>query len=394
MVDYIRELGILFFGALTFLMFILCGDLLSRYYGADKFTRGDAAYQIFYILGVAMGGYGFYMVIAITNYFYSQEAIQALNADLLYQLQLFVAMAILAAITIKCEGLIFKKRRFLKFGQLKLGLYGSIAVLAMLYILGVMFIKAFLRTFYNEWVTWLTIPIILGFFVFGWISFLGILTVFSKLRPQKEIRRKIIYGILWAILAGIGSVIGGYGRMAWNYWFIIGTIVEIFGWYLLRTSFLSIPSYSELEWRSGLAELHVILAEVGLSLYNRTFRKINPADLKGEMKVELTISESDRPNTDLIGGGMIGIKSMLGEIAGTKGKLQNIQIGDKYLLFNQGKDVLVLLLANKNLGVYHGILSNIVNEIEATHPNLGQFAGNVEKLKIAPIIDNYFGKEE
>ena len=107
----------------------------------------------------------------------------------------------------------------------------------------------------------------------------------------------------------------------------------------------------------------------------------------------MTIPESERPNTDLIGGGMIGIKTMLGEIAGTKGTLENIKIGEKNLTFKHGKVVMALLLTDEQLGVYNGMLFNLVQEIENAHPNLANFNGDTRTLHMTDIVDRYFGKQ-
>ena len=202
--------------------------------------------------------------------------------------------------------------------------------------------------------------------------------------------------VIGLIVVFIGGMVETVNRSQWNLAFIIGTLVEIGGWIITRALLLQVRSYSELEWRSGLVELHVIMAETGISLYYRSFQNINPDELKGNWDVQLKIDEADipRPNTDLIGGGMIGIKGMLSEIAGTKGTLEKIEIGKKVLIFNQGTAALVLLLADKYLGVYHSILINLVRDIEESHPNLANFNGDTRQLHIAPVVDKYFGPDK
>ncbi|MHA1647294.1 MAG: hypothetical protein ACTSVL_06955, partial [Promethearchaeota archaeon] len=107
------------------------------------------------------------------------------------------------------------------------------------------------------------------------------------------------------------------------------------------------------------------------------------------------IPESEaRPNTDLVAGGLVGIKGMLSEISGDKGKLENIQIGEKSLVFKQGKTVLCLLLADENLGVYHSLLDDLVQRIEMSHPDLDNFNGDTRKIHIAPIVKEVFDLKE
>jgi hypothetical protein len=408
-VDYIREMAIYFYGILTIVMVILCIDLLSRYYHADKNTRNDAAYQVFYILGVSMGGYGLYMIVALGNYFYKNELFRALKADYLVQIQLLLVMGILTAISTKCEGIIFDKQRIIRFRSIQIGLITFFARLIIMYLLFIVLYKTFFYETYRGISDFLAIPVIIAIVVYAIISFFGIISIFIRLKPQIDIRHKINFGLFWAILAGIGALIGAYGRQEWNIWFLIGAIIEVFGWLSLRSAFLSIPSYSEIEWRNGLIELHVILVDVGISLYYRAFQELTSKspviknqqtvgqksdNLQNSLQNEQISANTTRPSTDLIGGSVIGIKDLLNEIIGTKGRLKIIQIGDNHLIFNQGKHVLVFLHAKRNLGVYHGILFNLAKEIEIQNPKLLQFNGDINSLIIAPIVDQFFGQSE
>ena len=202
------------------------------------------------------------------------------------------------------------------------------------------------------------------------------------------------------IIAGIAGIIEPIGRDLYldgNAWgsilYIGGTIVEIFGWIGMRHFFLQIPDYNELEWRSGLDELHVVMAESGLSLYHRTFGNFTLNDLSGDLKVTMNVPEPAEHyrDSDLIAGGLVGIRTMLSEIAKTKGSLETIQVGNRDLIFKQGKYIFVLLLANKNLGVYHSILMDLARQIEESNPRIANFNGDLMSLNIAPIVDHYFG---
>jgi hypothetical protein len=361
--------------------------LLGRYYGADKQTRGDAAYLTFFAIGAGVLGYAAYMITAIFNYFF-------VASDWTLSLQQLIVMIILTSFAVTAETFVFPKMKSIKIGSFKLGIIGLIAIFVVIYLIIMTIID--IVDVDDEWNFLAFIPVFIAYAVFGLIGFAGFVNIlFIKLSPQKEIKRKILLGLLFGVVALSGSLIGAMGRSDFSDLFIYGTIIEIVGWLFLRTFFLSIPSYNELEWKLGIIEMHVIMAETGISLYYRSFHKINPEQLKGNLEVTMTLPESEaRPNTDLIGGGMIGIKGMLSEIAGTKGKLRNIQIGEKHLLFNQGNVVLVLLLADNNLGVYHSILYKMVHEIEIAHPTLENFNGDTRQLKISPIVDKFFGEEK
>jgi len=387
--------GLFLYGLLTGFLFLFGADLLSRYYNADKQTRGDPAYMVFWVIGSCVLGYGVYMLLATLEYFFGQ------TGTLLLITRLFILTTQVGAFAIISESIIFAKVKMIKIGNINFGILGFITLIDLVYIFILGWIEygapgvlggAFGLAFYPIYI------LMAGLGLTGFFGFLII--VFKMLSPQKEIKKKIMYGLIWAIIALIGGYYEGVGRYdingnpLFNEVFITGTVVEILGWVFLRYFFLSVPSYGELEWKSGIIEMHVIMAETGISLYNRTFRTINPASLKGDLNVQMTIPEESRPNTDLIGGGMIGIRGMLSEIAGTKGKLEHIQIGEKNLIFSQGESALVLLLADKPLGVYHSILKTLVKEIESEHPGLATFNGDTRQLHIGPIVDKYFGAEK
>jgi hypothetical protein len=374
--DLIRIL----YGALTAILFTFGADLMGRYLTADKHTRSDPAYMIFFVIANAVIGYGFYMLFAIVNYKLITD-IEGTDATL--ALQYFFTLLILVALSSVCERIIFKKLKF------RLGFI--IGVIAIIYFAVIIVIEFINPDILNR-TPW--IPIFLLFIFFGIEIFFGILIIFFvRLRPQREITRKIVMGLIIGIIGLIGGLLAIPGRTHLTWVYVIGTMFEIAGWLGLRYYILSIRSYSEIEWRDGMIELHIIMAETGISLYFRSFRRISSESLKGDLKVEMTIPESERPNTDLIGGGMVGIKTMLGEIAGTKGTLENIKIGEKNLTFKHGKVVMALMLTDEQLGVYNALLFDMVEEIEAAHPNLANFNGDTRTLHMTEIVDRYFGKQ-
>jgi hypothetical protein len=374
--------GILY-GALTAILFLFGAELLERYLKADKQTRGDAAYLVFFVISMTVIGYGLYMLLSIANNGFITDVEKT---DGTFALGLFFIIVNLTPLSTICEKVALPRK--------KINISLIVGILVITYTLVITILEFNDPSIVNSAVWW--IPTLLGLLIFSLFSLFGIIIIFFvRLRPQKEISKKFLIGLICGLIGlafAMHATFVSRGQMGTAY--IIDTIMEIVGWLALRHFILSIPSYSELEWRHGMIELHVIMAETGISLYYRSFRRISPEALKGDMKVEMTIPEQERPNTDLIGGGMIGIKTMLGEIAGTKGKLESIQIGEMMLNFKQGETVLCLLLSDVNLGVYHSLLLNAVQEIEAAHPQLANFNGDTRQLHIAEIIDRIFGAEE
>ncbi|MHA2016918.1 MAG: hypothetical protein ACTSXY_01455, partial [Promethearchaeota archaeon] len=240
------------------------------------------------------------------------------------------------------------------------------------------------------------IPIAIIIGIFAIIDFFGLVYILVvKLAPQKEVRNKVLLGIVGIIIAGIGGALEISLRGPNNWIYPTGVLIELIGFLIMRHFFLSIPSYDEFAWKSGMIELHVIIAETGISLYFKSFTELKNGALDGDLKATVTIPESERrPNSDLVAGGLVGIKGMLAEISGDKGKLENIEIGSKSLVFKQGQVALCLLLAEENLGVYHTLLEELVQKIEENHPNLNNFTGNLKEISIAPLVTEIFGLKE
>ncbi len=392
------------YGTLTGLLLIFGSDILGRYFGADKEQRGDAVHLTFLVMGAALVGYGLYMVTIIAQTVFEDAGMNA--PDWIGTFLFTIVMVILSAFALTAEQFVLPKRmRMIKIGQRKFGLIALLAVVAVIAMIVLTIVESLVS---NDNIVLsmglvVMVPVFAIAAIFALIGFYGFLQILIfRLSLPKEIKRKLVLGLVSAILALGGEIISLLGRGEKNelgvwivqpniYW-VLGTLVEIGGFVFFRYFFCSIPPYSELDWKNGIIELHVIMADTGLSLYHRLFHRISPEALKGNLEVTTTLPEHVRPDSDLTGGAMIGIQGLLNEItSSTKGRLRNIVIGEKNLVFNQGNYAMVLLLADKNLGVYHSILYKLAREIEEANPFLSNFDGNLKNLKIDPIVDSYFG---
>ncbi len=377
------------YGTLTGFLFIFGADILARYLKADKQQRGDATHLMFFVMGIGLIAYGIYMITVIARVFVPSPPDWV--GSILNVTILFVA----SAFALTAEQFVFpKKTRIIKIGKRGFGiisLLAAIAVIAMVVLTIIEFINP-TDYFIASLDLGFTIPYLLVTVFLVLVAFYGFVQILIiRLSLPKEIKRKLVLGLFSGMIALVGEFISLLGRNPPDILWVIGTLVEIGGFVFFRFFFLSIPPYSELDWKNGIIEIHVIMADTGLSLFHRLFHRISPEALKGELEVTTTIPERVRPDSDLTGGAMIGIKGLLSEIAGTKGRLRNIVIGEKNLIFNQGENVMVLLLADQNLGVYHSILYKTAREIEDVNKNLANFDGNLKNLQITPIIDKYFG---
>ncbi len=380
------------YGGFILLLILFGWDLLSRYIKADKRTRGDPAYMVFFIIAVAMIGYGLYTFPAMINYFFRKDFESAgFNLLWLVPLQYFLILLMITPIGYVCSLILFKNKKIVAY------LVGFVGFVSVIYMFVLIFIVGNNPEAVNVSISsGAMIPIAITLAIFAILDFFGLVYILVvKLAPQKDVRNQVLYGIVGIVIAGIGGILEISMRSSDNWWYVIGTLIELFGFIVMRHFFLAIPSYDEFAWKSGMRELHVIIAETGISLFFKAFKQTRKAELKGDITVTATIPESeDRPNSDLVAGGLVGIKGMLSEISGDKGKLENIKIGSKSLVFKQGAVVLCLLLADDNLGVYHSILEDLVQGIEEQHPDLANFNGDTRKLHIGPIVNEVFGLKE
>lgn len=378
----VLEIVELLYGALAMFLLLTGYDLLKRYFQADKNTRRDAAYMTFFIIGAALLGYGVYMFPAIIDYFYEN------SLELIPAIKFFLILFIITPIAWVCGNILLNK-----LGRMIISILGGFILL----ILGIVVL---LEIFSPDTVTltrtW-TYPIYIFIGIFAIFDMIGIFTIFVfKLSPQREIRKKVFIGLSGLVVAGLGEIFQKIGASsvpdgALLNFYVYGALIEILGFFIMREAFLSIPSYDEFEWRNGMIELHIIIADTGISLFYHKFSQILPEQLKGNLRVTASIPEDEsRPNSDLVAGGLVGIKGMLGEISGEKGKLEQIEIGEKTLIFKQGHVAMALLLADENLGVYHSMLDDLIQKVEMEHPDLDSFSGDTRKLHIKPIVEEVF----
>jgi MFS family permease len=245
--------------------------------------------------------------------------------------------------------------------------------------------------------------LVITYVAFGLTGFLGMCyIIFVRLGPQKEERRAIFMALIGGIIALIGGIIAPIYRGVVtttdfppftdkdSYMLILGLAIEILGWFFFRFFFLRIKDYDELEWKSGLEDLYIIMAETGIGVYACEFNRaatIQSSELSGE-------ALSEKINSDLIAGGLIGIKAMLSEIAGTKkGVLEVLSLKDKNLICKQGNTILAVMKAKANLGVYHTLLRTLVDDIEETNKEaLDKFKGDLRTLDIDTVVKKHFGK--
>jgi len=374
------DIGRVLYGVLAAILFLFGADLFDRYLRADKRTRKDAAYILFLMLSIGILAYGVYMVFAIVMDSFREYVSQ--YSAWLSPLRDTLVILIIGSFAVVAERILAKKKKKINIMSIFL-LTGTIVGLVNV-----------ITSYQGNYIAILDYLILAFIGIFAIYGFYGLFHILLKqMAPQKEIKRKMQFGLSAAIIAFGGEAVQLMAPTSNGGYWVLGVLIEILGWLIIRHYFLSIRSYGEFEWKTGMIEMHVIIAETGISLYYRRFNTLNKEDFQGDVQVKMKVpkEKAPRPSTDLVAGGLVGIKGMLREISGDTGNLENIEIGEKSLIFKQGDVIMALLLTEKNLGVYHAILEDLVNEIEAKHPKLATFNGDKSKLEISPIVEEHFG---
>lgn len=361
------------YGILIGIIFMFAHELFSRYLEADKNTRTDAAYLAFLIIAYSLFGYGIYLILVLRNYGLV-TGIERTDAST--AVQVFLLIIILTPMAIVCEKLLFKKNN------------AVVSVLVGTWIVNYTLILTLLE-FVDPTLDMdlMFIPVYCSFGVLGVIDFLGfVLIFFKRLRTQKEITNKIKKTFISALIASIGAVIAIFGRQSLSVSYIIGTLIEIVGWLGIRYNLLQIPSYGEFEWRDGLNELYVIVENSGTTIHTKYFKSKPIMNEDGTQSL---------PDSELVGGGMIGIQAILEQIAKTNENIENVTIGNKHIFFIHGEFMLCVLVTDKKLGVYSGILTSLVREIEKSNPTLKDFNGEISRYQksIKATIEQIFNPQ-
>jgi hypothetical protein len=97
---------------------------------------------------------------------------------------------------------------------------------------------------------------------------------------------------------------------------------------------------------------------------------------------------------DLVGGGMIGITTMLKEISQSSSDLQVINHGDQYILLEYGKSLIYAVVAKMEMKIYREKLISLRNLIEGFYGDILQsWNGKMEIFQpVKNLVKSEFGK--
>lgn len=407
--DLTREIALILNGMLIAVTFITGIDLIKKYLNADENTRKTETFLIFMIMALVVTAYSFYNIPSIVSYYYNDFGYVQINPLYMNTFNVLFQLLMIMPVAVVCERIILPKKYLIKIKEKVIPISAILGVIVLSLIIFVIVSNPTYNWVEQPWfpsvMMGILVPTYVVFSLFGFIGMVYIIIV--RLGPQKEDRKNIVLALLGLIIAFAGGMVTVMYRkpqgtplmfpalQTFEGTMLVASIaVEVSGWMMFRFFFLRIKDYTELEWRSGLEDMYIIMAETGIGLYacefNKSAQKVGSVD-----NINLSGEEiSEKVNSDLIAGGLVGIKSMLSEIAGTKrGVLEVLSLKNKSLICKQGKYILAVLKAKSNLGVYHTMLRQLIDEIEETNAEqLAKFRGDLRTLTIDPLVKAKFGK--
>jgi hypothetical protein len=128
---------------------------------------------------------------------------------------------------------------------------------------------------------------------------------------------------------------------------LIGSILQLIAVILLFFFFLSLPSFSEFEFRDKIEEIYV-MRKGGVCLYHKNFEK-----------------ETDSLEKEIMSGAIASISIMLERISTTKGKLSVIQKKDKSVLIFSSDYIAGVLISKEELEIIKFLLKKFVHKFES-----------------------------
>lgn len=182
------------------------------------------------------------------------------------------------------------------------------------------------------------------------------------------------YGSAFSIsflLNSVGVIIGLYFRISFPDQILLGSIFMscIVCYMFLLRMHETLPR-KEQEWKQFLIHLYIV-HESGILLFERSFDK-----------------KKKNTSSDLISGGIIGIKSLLNEITQGGEQIRTIDHGDTILIFkfNQSKSVIFTLIVKEELIVLRNKLEQLIDEFDRI------YSEEIEKISKKGINTHYFSK--
>ena len=155
---------------------------------------------------------------------------------------------------------------------------------------------------------------------------------------------------------------------------LMGDLLQLAGLVFLFLFFISIPSFSEYEWRDKIDSIF-IMHKSGLFIYKKLFREITSP-----------INES------LITGTLTTLKMMLEKFSGIENISIIIKKKGKTIVIQPGKFIYGVLICDDELDSLKILLSKFIKKIETIYSNtLTRWDGNLKVFRpVEDIINEFF----
>ncbi|MHA1798870.1 MAG: hypothetical protein ACTSVY_10540, partial [Candidatus Helarchaeota archaeon] len=107
---------------------------------------------------------------------------------------------------------------------------------------------------------------------------------------------------------------------------------------------------------------------------------------------DYSFTDEEDVDTDLFSGGISGISSILQEMIDSEQRIKVIDHEDKKLLFEHGKQFSIVLVAKKDLNIYHVKLKRLADEIQSIFwETISTWNGDLEIFNpLKTMIRNHF----
>ena len=221
------------------------------------------------------------------------------------------------------------------------------------------------------------IPLFLGFNLILLIPLAILIVLFLHALLWKtpgKIRKKMILVIL-----GFGLFIMAIFQ---EIWFILQNEFEIVFYFknlillasiLTGYGFYTIPSFTEFDWNEKIRHLYVLNTN-GLCLFQQPFREGSVAD------------------EDLLGGSLVAVQSLMGEMIQSERSLEVIDHGDAKMIFERSQNAIAIMVADENLYVVHHKLKQLLKEFEVLFgPTMNVWQGNLNHFyPLRPVVARIF----
>jgi hypothetical protein len=156
---------------------------------------------------------------------------------------------------------------------------------------------------------------------------------------------------------------------------ILNSFFVAIGGILMSRAWNKLPPLTELNWIRKMEKLMVIHIESSSLLFQYTFQKLE-----------------EQVDQNLAGSAIGGIKMLLGEILASKGKIKEIDHGDKVVIFNHGTHTIGILIASERaaelkyrLDMFHLSFEKKFEEI------LKDWSGEISDFeKAEALVQEYF----